>query len=251
MICWVVERALAASRVARVIVATDDARVLEAVSIAGYEAIMTRGDHASGTDRLAEVALAISDADIIVNVQGDEPAISPDTIDRAVDALLADDNCQVATTWEPITSAADVLSPDVVKVVLDNSGHAVYFSRAPVPYPRDATNRHGSIEAALENEPDLLSQFRKHTGLYAYRHDFLLKFARWPQSPLEQVESLEQLRAIERGVKIRVVQGAAPSIGVDTLEDLERVRAIMEQGSQKGSFEFRVPSFEFADGGGQ
>ena len=240
MIWWVVARALAASRVARVIVATDDARVLEAVSLAGYEAVMTRADHASGTDRLAEVALAISDADIIVNVQGDEPLISPDTIDRTVDALLADDNCQVATTWEPIASATDVLSPDVVKVVLDHSGHAVYFSRAPVPYPRDAISRHGSIEAALENEPELLSQFHKHTGLYAYRRDFLLKFARWPQSPLEQVESLEQLRAIERGVKIRVVQSAAPSIGVDTLEDLERVRAIMER-----SLEFQVPSFGF------
>jgi 3-deoxy-manno-octulosonate cytidylyltransferase (CMP-KDO synthetase) len=232
MIFWVLERALAASRIARVIVATDDARVLEAVNVAGYEAVMTRGDHASGTDRLAEVALALSDADIIVNVQGDEPLISPDTIDRAVDALLADDHCQVATTWEPISSAADVLSPDVVKVVLDNSGHAVYFSRAPVPYPRDATRRHGSIEAALENEPELVSQFRKHTGLYAYRRDFLLEFARWPQSQLEQAESLEQLRIIERGIKIRVVQGNAPSIGVDTREDLERVRTIMEQGSQ-------------------
>jgi 3-deoxy-manno-octulosonate cytidylyltransferase (CMP-KDO synthetase) len=229
MICWVVERALAASRVSRVIVATDDARVVEAVSTAGYEAIMTRGDHASGTDRLAEVASTLSDADIIVNVQGDEPLIAPETIDRTVDALVGDKNCAVATTWEPITSAREVLNPDVVKVVVDGDGYAIYFSRAPVPYPRDAVRRHGSIEAALENEPGLISQYRKHTGLYVYRRDFLLEFARWPQTPLEQAESLEQLRAIERGVKIKVVQGSVPSIGVDTLEDLEQVRRIMEE----------------------
>jgi 3-deoxy-manno-octulosonate cytidylyltransferase (CMP-KDO synthetase) len=227
MICWVVERALAASRVSRVVVATDDARVIQAVSAAGYEAIMTRCDHASGTDRLAEVASTLSEFDIVVNVQGDEPLISPETIDRAVDALIEDKNCALATTWEPITNTNDVLSPDVVKVVVDDDGYAIYFSRAPVPYPRDATRRHGSIEAALENEPGLLTQYRKHTGLYAYRREFLLEFAHWPQSPLEQAESLEQLRALERGIKIKVVRASAPSIGVDTLEDLERVREII------------------------
>lgn len=238
MICWVVECALAAQRVSRVIVATDDTRVLEAVNAAGYEAVMTRADHASGTDRLAEVALTLKDADIVVNVQGDEPLISPDTIDHTVAALMQDDDCVLATTWEPITSASDVLSPDVVKVVVDERGYALYFSRAPIPYPRDATSRYGSIAAALEHEPGLSLQFRKHTGLYVYRRDFLLEFARWPRSPLEQAESLEQLRAVERGIKIRAVQAAAPSIGVDTVEDLERVRAIVE----KGSFEFRVSS---------
>jgi 3-deoxy-manno-octulosonate cytidylyltransferase (CMP-KDO synthetase) len=227
MICWVIECALAAQRVSRVIVATDDARVLEAVNGAGYEAVMTRGDHASGTDRLAEVALTLSDADIVVNVQGDEPLISPETIDSAVAALVQDDNCPLATTWEPITSPIDVLSPDVVKVVIDEGGYALYFSRAPVPYPREATHKYGSIAAALENEPGLASQFRKHTGLYVYRRDFLLEFARWPPSPLERAESLEQLRAVEQGIKIKVVQAAAPSIGVDTLEDLERVRAVL------------------------
>lgn len=249
MICWVVECALAAQRVSRVIVATDDARVLEAVNAAGYEAVMTRADHASGTDRLAEVALTLKDADIVVNVQGDEPLISPDTIDRAVAALAQDDDCPLATTWEPMTSASDVLSPDVVKVVIDERGYALYFSRAPIPYPRDATNRYGSIAAALEYEPGVASQFRKHTGLYVYRRDFLLEFARWPPSPLEQAESLEQLRAVERGIKIKVVQAAAPSIGVDTVEDLERVRAILEKGSMTtGSFKSHVPGFKFADG---
>ena len=241
MVCWVAERALAANHVARAIVATDDPRVRDAVSSAGYEAVMTRSDHKSGTDRLAEVAPALAEVEILVNVQGDEPLISPETIDRAIVALLEDDKCSVATTWEPITSAADVLNPDLVKVVLDDRGSALYFSRAPVPYPRDAVRRHGSIEAALEKEPSLLTRFRKHTGLYAYRREFLLEFARWPQSRLEQAEALEQLRAIEHGVKIRVVQASVPSIGVDTIEDLERVRALVE----KGSFEFRVPSFDF------
>ena len=241
MICWVAERALAANNVARVIVATDDPRVRDAVNSAGYEAVMTRSDHTSGTDRLAEVALTLAEVEILVNVQGDEPLISPDTIDRAIEALLEDDKCSVATTWEPITSAADALNPDLVKVVLDDRGCALYFSRAPIPYPRDAVRRHGSIEAALEKEPKLLTKFRKHTGLYAYRREFLLEFARWPQSKLEQAEALEQLRAIEHGVKIKVVQASAPSIGVDTIEDLARVRALVE----KGSSEFRVPSFEF------
>jgi 3-deoxy-manno-octulosonate cytidylyltransferase (CMP-KDO synthetase) len=224
MICRVVERALAASRIGRVIVATDDDRVLEAVRAAGYEASMTSANHLSGTDRLAEVVAAIADAEIIVNVQGDEPLIAPDTIDLAIEALLADKACAIATTWEPITNGADVLSPDVVKVVLDAKDHALYFSRAPIPYPREAARRYGSIEAALEKEPELLALFRKHTGLYVYRRDFLLEFARWPQSTLEQAESLEQLRALERGVQIKVVRSTAPSIGVDTLEDLERVR---------------------------
>jgi 3-deoxy-manno-octulosonate cytidylyltransferase (CMP-KDO synthetase) len=227
MICWVVERALAASRVSRVVVATDDARVIQAVSAAGYEGVMTRGDHASGTDRLAEVVATLGEFDIVVNVQGDEPLISPETIDRAVDALIADNTCALATTWEPITDTNDVLSPDVVKVVMDNDGYAIYFSRAPVPYPRDAIRRYGSIESALAKEPGLASRYRKHTGLYVYRRDFLLEFARWPQSPLEQAESLEQLRALERGIKIIAVKASAPSIGVDTLEDLERVRKIV------------------------
>jgi 3-deoxy-manno-octulosonate cytidylyltransferase (CMP-KDO synthetase) len=224
MICWVAERALAAARVVRVIVATDDTRIVAAVQAAGYEAQMTRSDHASGTDRLAEVAATISDADVVVNVQGDEPLISPDTIDRAIEALLEDTNSSIATTWEPITSAADVLSPDVVKVVLDDSNHAVYFSRSPIPYPREAVRRNGSIKAALENESSLPGQFRKHTGLYVYRREFLLEFASWPQSPLERAESLEQLRALEHGARIIVVPSNETSIGVDTLEDLERVR---------------------------
>ena len=239
MICWVVERALAAGNVSRAIVATDDDRIVAVVKAAGYEAVMTSVDHRSGTDRIAEVAASLEDADIIVNVQGDEPLISAETIERAVAAMgeggksetgeKRSDAPDIVTTWEPIESAAEVLNPDVVKVVIDARERAIYFSRSPVPYPRDAARQHGSIEAAIENEPGLLASFRKHTGLYVYRREVLLEFAKWPQSELERLESLEQLRALEHGVKIKAVKASTSSIGVDTVADLERVRAIVEE----------------------
>ncbi len=228
MIVRVVERALAARHITRVIVATDDARIADAVRAAGYEAAMTHVDHATGSDRLAEVAATLDNVDVIVNVQGDEPLISPRTIERAVEALLADAETGVATTCEPIESVADVLSADVVKVVVDERGYALYFSRAPVPYPREAARHSGSLAAALEIEPALLAGFRKHTGLYVYRRTFLLQYAQWPVSALEQTEALEQLRMLEHGALVRVVETDEPSIGVDTPADLARVRAIIE-----------------------
>jgi 3-deoxy-manno-octulosonate cytidylyltransferase (CMP-KDO synthetase) len=145
----------------------------------------------------------------------------------------------IVTTWEPMESAADVLNPDVVKIVLDDSERAIYFSRSPVPYPRDAARRHGSIEAAIMAEPALLTSFRKHTGLYVYRREVLLAFAKWPQSALERLESLEQLRALEHGVKIKAIKASTPSIGVDTMNDLERVRRMMKEVS---SSKFQVSS---------
>jgi 3-deoxy-manno-octulosonate cytidylyltransferase (CMP-KDO synthetase) len=226
LVVWVAERASSARTVSRVIVATDDMRIREVVEAAGFEAMMTRTEHASGSDRVAEVARNI-DAEIIVNVQGDEPLIKPETIDRAVNALRSDTEAMIATTSEPIQTAADVLSRSVVKVEIDDQGRAISFSRNPIPFPNQAVEKHGSIEAALANEPALLFSFRKHTGLYAYRRQFLLEFSGWPPSVSEQAESLEQLRALDRGVTIRVVEAAAASIGVDTLEDLERVRAIL------------------------
>jgi len=229
MICWVVERALAAGNVGRAIVATDDQRIFAAVNSAGHEAVMTRRDHQSGTDRIAEVAANLPDADIVVNVQGDEPLISASTIERAVDALIDNARAGIVTTWEPMDSAADVLSPDVVKIVVDDGERAVYFSRSPVPFPRDGARAHGSLEAALRNDPSLLSGFRKHTGLYVYRRDVLLQFTKWPQSQLERLESLEQLRALAHGVEIKAIEASSRSIGVDTAEDLERVRSIVEE----------------------
>lgn len=232
MVCWVAERARAARNVDRVIVATDSQQVVEAVAACGIEAVLTAADHTSGTDRVAEVARNLSEAEIVVNVQGDEPMISPATIERAVDAMareLATTNgAGIVTTWEPIESSDDLLNPDLVKVVIDDDDNAIYFSRSPIPYPRDAVKRHGSIKAALANEPELLKLFRKHTGLYVYRRDALLEFTKWPQSRLEQVEALEQLRALTHGVKIKVVEACAPSTGVDTVEDVERVRALVE-----------------------
>ena len=224
---WVVERALAARSVSRAIVATDDRRIFDCITSAGFEAVMTHERHATGTDRIAEVARDL-DAEIIVNVQGDEPLIEPETIDLAVSALINDCEAEIATTCEAIDHPDDVLSRAVVKVVVDDSGRALEFSRGPIPFPDQAVTRHGSIEAALEREPMLLSTFRKHTGLYVYRREFLLKFTSWPQSESEAAQSLEQLRALERGTKIRVVEASARSIGVDTIEDLERVRALVE-----------------------
>jgi 3-deoxy-manno-octulosonate cytidylyltransferase (CMP-KDO synthetase) len=236
MICWVVERALAARNVGRAIVATDDERIVRAVKAAGHEAVMTAAHHQSGTDRIAEVAVSIPDVEIVVNVQGDEPLISPLTIERAVEELGAKGNGEggkdqigIVTTWEPMESAADVLNPDIVKVVVDDRERAIYFSRLPVPYPRDAVRKHGSIETAILNEPGLLTNFRKHTGLYVYRREVLLEFAQWPQSELERLESLEQLRALEHGVTIRAIKASATSIGVNTIADLERVRRLVEE----------------------
>jgi 3-deoxy-manno-octulosonate cytidylyltransferase (CMP-KDO synthetase) len=234
LIVWVAERAAAASSVSKVIVATDDERIRSAVASAGFEAMMTRADHKSGTDRVAEVAGKL-DAEIIVNVQGDEPLIAAGTIDRAVSALVEDGTAQMATTSEEISDAGDVLNPSVVKIAVDDSGNAVSFSRNPIPFPNQAVAKHGSIEAALRNEPALLFSFRKHTGLYVYRRDFLIEFAGWPQSDSEIAQSLEQLRALDRGVRIKVVEAVSPSIGVDTFEDLERVRGILGQ-------EMKVPA---------
>lgn len=228
MVVHVAERArqvAAINQSGRVIIATDDQRVFDAVAAAGEEVMMTSPDHSTGTDRLAEVAAKL-DAEIIVNVQGDEPLIEPATIESALAPLLANHSIVMSTTSEPIESAADLLNPNVVKVVTDPSGFALYFSRNPIPFPRAAVQTHGSIEAACAAEPELLSRYAKHTGMYVYRREFLLTYAKLPSTPLEQTELLEQLRALEHGYKIKVVRVAHRSIGVDTPEDLERVRRL-------------------------
>jgi 3-deoxy-manno-octulosonate cytidylyltransferase (CMP-KDO synthetase) len=232
MVCWVAERARAARNVDRVIVATDSQQIVDAVHSWNLEAVLTAGDHASGTDRVAEVAGSIPEAEIIVNVQGDEPLISPATIEKAVEAMRVEiskpNGAGIVTTWEPIESIHGLLDPDLVKVVLDDNDNAVYFSRSPIPYPRDAVKKYGSPEEALANEPELLRLFRKHTGLYVYRREVLLEFTKWPQSRLEQIEALEQLRALTNGIRIKVVEACAVSTGVDTVEDLEKVKEILE-----------------------
>jgi 3-deoxy-manno-octulosonate cytidylyltransferase (CMP-KDO synthetase) len=184
---------------------------------------MTSDKHRSGSDRIAEVARDLAEGSIIVNVQGDEPLISPKTIDLAVETLISDPSADISTTCERITDVDDLLSPDIVKVVTDGAGRALYFSRSPIPFPRDAVKKAGSIEAALR-DTSLLEIFRKHTGLYVYRREYLLAFTRLTQTTLEKTEMLEQLRALENGARIKVVETAEESIGVDTAEDLKRVR---------------------------
>lgn len=229
LILHTVERAREAAAVNEVIVATDDQRIYDAVTSSGHRAEMTSADHQSGSDRIAEVALDLPEGSIIVNVQGDEPVISPATIDRAVEALLKDDTADMATTCEPIHSLGELLNGNNVKVVVGDNGHALYFSRSPVPWPREAALRHGgNPNRAIEEEPELLSNFWKHTGLYVYRREYLLKFTRMPTTKLERFEMLEQLRALENGARIRVVDAAARSIGVDTEEHLKIVRGILE-----------------------
>ena len=230
MVCWVAERARAAKNVSRVIIATDSLEIYARAEAHGIEVVMTDSNHKSGTDRVAEVAAELSDADIIVNVQGDEPLISPETIEQAVDEMEQDSAAGIVTTWEPIEALEELLNFDNVKVVVGDNGYALYFSRSPVPFPRDAFLRHGDPNDALICEPELWSNYRKHTGLYVYRREVLLQFTRWPQTRLEKYEGLEQLRALEHGVKIRVIKAAASSIGVDTQEDLDKVRALIEEG---------------------
>ena len=187
---------------------------------------MTRRDHQSGSDRIAEVAQTLPEGSIIVNVQGDEPVISPDTIDRAVMALTEDAAADMSTTCEPIESLSELLNGNNVKVIVSDKGYALHFSRSPMPWPRDGEAVHLALHA--EAEPELLLNFRKHTGLYAYRREYLLAFTKLGQTRLEKIEMLEQLRALENGAKIKVIEASAPSIGVDTLDDLELVRRIIE-----------------------
>lgn len=214
MICRVLERASLAEKPAKVIVATDDRRIYDAVQKDGGEAIMTRADHPTGTDRLAEVAAAYPAIDLIVNVQGDEPLIEPSVIDELIAPFETDENLPMATVMTRMDDAAEQLNPNNVKVIVDKLGYALYFSRSLVPYPR------ASVVPVY-----------KHIGIYAYRRDFLLHYARLAPTSLEKAESLEQLRALENGYGIRVLETRCRFVGVDTPEDLALVNRIYrEQG---------------------
>jgi 3-deoxy-manno-octulosonate cytidylyltransferase (CMP-KDO synthetase) len=208
MIEHVYRRAAAARGIARVIVATDDARIVQAVERFGGDAIMTSASHQSGTDRLAEVARSL-DAGIVVNVQGDEPLLEPAMIDDALAPLTADASIEMSTLRRRIEDPADLDNPHVVKVVVDRDGYALYFSRAAIPFVRN-----GQAPAAAW----------RHVGLYAYRRDTLLRLASLPQTPLERAEALEQLRALEHGIRVLALETRFDTIGVDTPADLEKVR---------------------------
>lgn len=218
------------SGASRLVVAVDDVRIREALAGSGAEVLMTRPDHPSGTDRLAEVAeqLALPDDAIVVNVQGDEPLIPPALIDQVAALLAADPQASVATLAEPITEVESLFNANVVKVVADAQGRALYFSRAPIPWQREgwgeSRDRNGSQAMVELKSGDWL----RHVGIYAYRAGFLRAFQQWPPAPLETLEQLEQLRALYHGHAIRVGLAAEPHpAGVDTAEDLERVRAIV------------------------
>lgn len=218
----VYERTCSAALVSRVIVATDDRRIADVVRQAGGEAVMTSPGHETGTDRLAEVVRGL-DADIVVNVQGDEPLIEPAMIDQAIEPFLTSPDLQMGTLKSRIRILHDFLSPNVVKVVTDSEGYALYFSRSPLPFFRDKWH---------DLKDDAFAAGRllcyKHVGLYVYRRDFLLRFAAMPQTFLEVSEKLEQLRALENGVRIRVVETEFESLGVDTPEDLAKARELIQ-----------------------
>ncbi len=218
-----------ASRARRVVVATDDQEIFRCCAEHDVEVIMTRADHVSGTDRLAEAAglLQLTGQQIVVNVQGDEPLIEPELIDAVAQALMEADNCAMATACHALTSATEMFNANVVKVVRARSGLALYFSRAPIPFARD------SFDAAKQTVSGPIEAMR-HIGIYAYRTSFLKLFPTLPVAPLESIEMLEQLRALWHGERIMCIEAASmPHAGVDTPEDLERVRRFY-QDAQNG-----------------
>jgi 3-deoxy-manno-octulosonate cytidylyltransferase (CMP-KDO synthetase) len=220
MIEHVYRRASAARGVDAVVVATDDDRIAAAVRAFGGVAAKTYDAHRTGTDRIAQVAANLS-CEIVLNVQGDEPLIEPEMIEAAIAPLMADPMLEMSTVCVAISDPSDYTNPNVVKVVKDRAGRALYFSRSPIPHYRQ-----GPSEGGLHRNPAAsgFSRTYKHIGLYGYRRTFLLKFATLAQTPLERAESLEQLRALEHGYRIHTVETQYDSIGVDTPEDLDRVR---------------------------
>lgn len=229
MVQHVYERACAAQALSEVIVATDNDEVFAAVTAFGGRVVMTSPDHASGTDRLAEVARGL-DCDLIVNIQGDEPLIPAPIIDAAVAPFLTEPGLRLGTIATPITAVAEHLEPSAVKVVVDQRGFALYFSRCPIPYFRLDPGVELSADAPRVHPKSGLAPL-KHIGLYVYTRETLLWMAGLDRTPLEITESLEQLRALENGCPIRVVKVDYSPIGVDTPEDLERVRELMAEGS--------------------
>jgi 3-deoxy-manno-octulosonate cytidylyltransferase (CMP-KDO synthetase) len=227
MIQWVYERTRQAAGVGRVFVATDDVRILQVVEGFGGTAVMTAASHASGTDRLAEVAATL-DAELIVNVQGDEPLIEPSAIDAAIAPFAEDATLVMSTLCCPIPTLDELFDISITKVVTDFQGFALYFSKAPIPYHRDGWGPITGMVARLQlagGTPPVVGW--RHIGLYVYRRTFLLDFARLPQTSLERLEQLEQLRALAHGYRIKVVPTQYVSIGVDTPEDVLKVGRLL------------------------
>ena len=225
------ERASRASRLDRVLVATDDSRIVAACERFGAEVMLTAASHVSGTDRVAEVAEQLGERyTIVINIQGDEPLLTPTSIDSLVAAFDRDSSVQMATLAEPIASPEELFDPNVVKLITAGDGRALYFSRSPIPYHRAATgDLHHDFRGALARRTDGLSGYRKHQGIYAYKRDTLLALSRLEPSPLERDEGLEQLRALQAGVHVLVVDSDFRSQAVDTPADLERVTKLLTE----------------------
>jgi 3-deoxy-manno-octulosonate cytidylyltransferase (CMP-KDO synthetase) len=215
MIQRVYERAKLAQFANQVIVATDDERIVKAVEEFGGQARMTRRDHRTGTERVAEVAAHV-EGDVFVNVQGDEPLLDPAAVDTAIGALLEEPQASISTVATPIKIPADIMDPNVVKTVLDFDGNALYFSRAPVPWVRDTASK-------------VLARHLKHLGLYVFQRDALLEYPTLPQGELERIEQLEQLRWMENGWKIRVAEVEHDAVSVDVPEDVARVEKLLQK----------------------
>jgi 3-deoxy-manno-octulosonate cytidylyltransferase (CMP-KDO synthetase) len=212
IIWWVYERANQSKLADKVIVATDDERIFNSIDGFGGNVCMTSPDHQSGSDRIAEVVRKDEDIDIAVNVQGDEPMLNPDSIDKAIKCLLEDEKADIATLIRKIHDKEEVQNPNLVKAVIANDGRALYFSRSPIPYPRK----------------EEFAVYYGHVGLYAFRREALLKMTELPQTNLEKTECLEQLRALQNGLVIKTAEIDYAPTGIDTPEDLERFRACVE-----------------------
>lgn len=219
------EQACKAKYLKQVIIATDDQRIFDHAKSFGAEVFMTSLDHKSGTDRIAELAKQNSDWQIIVNVQGDEPLINPDDIDKAVEPFLHDPLCQMTSLYHCITDPEEINNPNNVKVVTNANGEAMYFSRAAIPSSK-ALGLQGSKGPLTAIQPYSLTAY-KHIGLYAYTRDTLLQLAKLPQSELEKAEKLEQLRALDNGIKIKMLKVKSAPIGIDTAEDYQKAKLIL------------------------
>lgn len=207
MVEWVYKRALK-SKLDGVVVATDDERIVDEVKSFGGNVILTRKDHINGTSRIAEVCETYTDYDVIVNIQGDEPLIEPDMINSIIDSFIEDNTIPMSTLKYKLTDMAEIENPNAVKIVTDKNDFAIYFSRSVIPYPRNLN----------------MDNYYKHVGIYGYKRDFVMEYAKMASTPLELSESLEQLRVLENGYKIKVLETPYKIIGVDTQEELERVR---------------------------
>lgn len=207
MVEWVYKRALK-SKLDGVVVATDDERIVDQVKSFGGNVILTRKDHINGTSRIAEVCETYTDYDVIVNIQGDEPLIEPDMINSIIDSFIEDNTIPMSTLKYKLTDMAEIENPNAVKIVTDKNDFAIYFSRSVIPYPRNLN----------------MDNYYKHVGIYGYKRDFVMEYAKMESTPLELSESLEQLRVLENGYKIKVLETPYKIIGVDTQEELERVR---------------------------